>query len=163
MFPWTSISACPAASPCTRLSRARSTTSGSDFHDGFCLPQVRAFRYAYLAFGQDRRGSPRFLGASVSIRAVLSDPAEVSGDHRLWRSPTMAFQVFDLVGPRMYHEAPSLHLRYGPDVALPTLNSCRYLHAPKARFPVGWLSPLPEREFHPLEAPGLAWRTKEPM
>jgi hypothetical protein len=25
---------------------------------------------------------------------------------------------------------------------------------------VGWLSPLPVREFHPLEAPSLAWRAK---
>jgi hypothetical protein len=48
------------------------------------------------------------------------------------------------------------HLRYGPRVALPTLSSCRYLHKPKARFPVGWLFPLPGREFHPLEASGLA-------
>jgi methionine synthase II (cobalamin-independent) len=58
------------------------------------------------------------------------------------------------------HEAQSLHLRYGPSVALPTLNSCRCLHKPKARFPVGWLPPLPVREFHPLEAPSFAWRAE---
>src|SRR5439155_21460285 len=40
------------------------------------------------------------------------------------------------------HEAQSLHLRYGPDVARPTLSPCRYLHAPKARFQVGRLIPL---------------------
>src|SRR5215470_889888 len=40
------------------------------------------------------------------------------------------------------HEAQSLHLRYGPSVALPTLSPCRYLHEPKARFPVGRLIPL---------------------
>src|SRR6185437_7876233 len=40
------------------------------------------------------------------------------------------------------HEARSLHLRYGLSVALPTLSSCRYLHQPKARFPVGRLDPL---------------------
>src|SRR6185295_2400391 len=53
------------------------------------------------------------------------------------------------------HEAQSLHLRYGPPVALPTLSPCRYLHEPKARFPVGRLIPLPGRELHPLEASGL--------
>src|SRR5215471_11184414 len=58
------------------------------------------------------------------------------------------------------HEAQSLHLRYGPSVALPTLSSYRYLHKPKARFPVGWLPPLPVREFHPLETPSFAWRAK---
>lgn len=61
----------------------------------------------------------------------------------------------------MYNEALSLHLRYGLDIALSTLNSCRYLHEPKTRFPVGWLIPFPGREFHPLEAPGLTWRTKK--
>ena len=58
------------------------------------------------------------------------------------------------------HEAQSLHLRYGLSVALPTLSSCRYLHQPKARFPVGRLDPLPVRESHPLEAPSLAWRAE---
>ena len=38
---------------------------------------------------------------------------------------------------------------------VPTLSSCRYLHKPKARFPVGRLFPLPGRESHPLEASGL--------
>src|SRR5205085_5430016 len=44
MFPGTSNSTCLAASPCTRLSRALSTTtSESDFHRRFCLPQVDPF------------------------------------------------------------------------------------------------------------------------
>src|SRR5260221_12209592 len=60
----------------------------------------------------------------------------------------------------MLHEAQSLHLRYGLDIALSTLNSCRYLHEPKTRFPVRRLVPFPGREFHPLEAPGLSWRTE---
>jgi hypothetical protein len=96
-----------------------------------------------------------------SAHAVLSDPAGVSSDHRLLRSPTVAFQVFDPVGLRISHEALSLHLRYGPDIALSTLNPCRYLHDPKTRFPVEWLVPFPGRESHPLKAPGLPWRTKE--
>jgi hypothetical protein len=91
---------------------------------------------------------------------VLLDPAGVSGDHRLLRSPNIAFQIFDPVGLRMCHEAQSLHLRYGLDIALSTLNSCRHLHEPKTRFPVGRLFPFPGRESHPLKAPGLAWRTK---
>src|ERR1700694_2873790 len=49
---------------------------------------------------QDRVGSPRFLDASVSARAVLSGPAGVSRVHRLYRPRTMAFQGFDPVGLR---------------------------------------------------------------
>jgi len=86
---------------------------------------------------------------------VLSDPAGVSNDHRLLRSPTVAFQVFDPVGLRMYHEALSLHLRYGLDIALSTLNSCRYLHEPKTRFPVGRLIPLAGAGIAPAESAGL--------
>src|SRR5262249_48635373 len=47
------------------------------------------------------------------------------------------------------HEAQSLHLRYGPDVARPTLSSCRYLHGPKARFQVERLIPLAWAGFAP--------------
>jgi hypothetical protein len=110
---------------------------------------------------QDGGGSPRCHDASISAHAVLLDPAGVSGDHRLLRSPTVAFQIFDPVGLRMCHEAQSLHLRYGLDIALSTLNSCRYLHEPKTRFPVGRLVPFPGRESHPLKAPGLPWRTEK--
>ena len=112
---------------------------------------------------QDGSGSPRCHDASVSVHAVLLDPAGFSGDHRLYRSPTVAFQIFDPVGIRMCHEAQSLYLRYGLDIALSTLNSCRCLHEPKTRFPVGRLFPFPGRESHPLKAPGLSWRTKEAL
>ena len=50
---------------------------------------------------------------------------------------------------------------YGLDIALSTLNSCRCLHEPKTRFPVGRLFPFPGRESHPLKAPGLPWRTEK--
>ena len=60
----------------------------------------------------------------------------------------------------MCHEAQSLHVCYGLDIALSTLNSCRCLHEPKTRFPVGRLFPFPGRESHPLKAPRLPWRTK---
>jgi hypothetical protein len=73
----------------------------------------------------------------------------------------MAFQVFELVGFRFFiTRLIRLHLRYGPSVALSTLNPCRYLHEPKTRFPVGRLFPFPGRESHPLKAPGLTWRTE---
>ena len=55
----------------------------------------------------------------------------------------------------MCNEAPSLHLRYGLDIALSTLNSCRYLHAPKTRFPVGRLFPLSGTGISPAESAGL--------
>src|SRR5260221_11384068 len=109
---------------------------------------------------QDSGGSPRCHDASISVHAVLLDPAGVSSDHRHFRSPTVAFQIFDPVGLRMLREAQSLHLRYGLDIALSTLNSCRYLHEPKTRFPVRRLVPFPGRELPPLEAPGLSWRTE---
>jgi hypothetical protein len=55
--------------------------------------------------------------------------------------------------------AQSLHFRHGSLVALSTLGQIRYLLQPKTRFPVRRLHLLSGREFHPLEAPGLSWRT----
>lgn len=53
------------------------------------------------AFTQDHNGSPRFHSASISTRAMLSDPAEVSNNlSPYYRLSTIAFQVFDPVGPR---------------------------------------------------------------
>src|ERR1035438_8189038 len=60
---------------------------------------------------------------------------------------------------QILNEADLLHFRYGSRVALSTLSPCRYLHEPKTRFPVRRLHLLSGREFHPLEAPGLSWRT----
>src|SRR6266851_6425917 len=54
------------------------------------------------------------------------------------------------------HEAQSLHLRYGLDSALSTLNSCRHLHEPKTRFPVGWLIPLSGAGVSPAGSAGLS-------
>jgi hypothetical protein len=54
----------------------------------------------------------------------------------------LAFPVFERVGVRSFlTRLVRLHSRYGPRVALSTLHSCRSLHAPKPRFPVGWLAP----------------------
>lgn len=96
---------CPAPSPCTRLSRAPSTIRESDSPCGACLRQGGPFRWhprrsAGRQRSRDRLGYPRFLGASLSARAMLSDPAGVSGSHRPCRLPTLAFQLFDTVGLR---------------------------------------------------------------
>jgi hypothetical protein len=73
MFPWLSLSTCSAASPCARLSRAPSTTSGSDFHDGIGFPVDGPFsRPTRSIADRDRGGSPRFRDSSFSVRAVLS-------------------------------------------------------------------------------------------
>ena len=82
---------------CTRLSRALSTTSESDF----ALQRlpfsgvshiVRHTRSAPSA-DQDRSGSPRSRDdASVSERAVLPDPAAVSGHLAICGVPTGASQ-----------------------------------------------------------------------
>jgi hypothetical protein len=60
---------------------------------------------------------------------------------------------------QILNEADLLHFRYGSLVALSTLSPIRYLLRPKTRFPVRRLHLLSGREFHPLEAPGLSWRT----
>src|SRR5215469_3068078 len=145
MFPWTSNSTCPAASPCTRLSRAPSTPSGSDFHRRVYLPQDLPIRsiYSELLPVQDGGGSPSCLDTSLSAHAVLLDPTGVSSGHRPCgrlllpsRYSTLSASGFPC------HEAQSLHLRYGLGIALSTLSPCCYLHEPKTRFLVEWLVPL---------------------
>ena len=88
--------------------------------------------------GQDGGGSPRCHDASISAHAVLLDPAGVSATIAVFgrlllpsRYSTLSASGF------LSHEAQSLHLRYGLGIALSTLNSCRCLHEPKTRFPVG--------------------------
>ena len=143
MCPWPSSSTCSAASPCARLSRAPSTTGGSDFHDSVGLPMDGPFSRPTRVTTQDRRGSPRFRDSSFSVRAVLSDPAGVSDSLARFGSLLVPSKYSTLSASGLSsHGAPSLHLRYGPDVARPTLNSCRYLHESKARFRVGRLVPL---------------------
>jgi len=73
-----------------------STTSESDFalwrlpFSGIILI-VRHTRSASCA-DQDHSGSPRSLGASLSERAVLTDPAAVSGHLAFCGVPTGASQ-----------------------------------------------------------------------
>jgi hypothetical protein len=113
----------------------------------------------FLGFGQEL--SAAFV-AWDPYQGELAATIRAADMLETW-SPTVAFQIFDPVGIRMCHEAQSLHWRYGLDIAMSTLNSCRYLHEPKTRFPVGRLFPFPGRESHPLKAPGLAWRTDETL
>ena len=160
-----SVFICFAASPCTRLSRAPSTTSESDFalqHLPFSgiIPIVRHTRSALYA-DQDPSGSPRSLAASLAQRAVLPDPAAVSGHLAIFGGPTGAFQPLRYCRPAVEYltRLNRVYFRYGPRVALSTLSPIRYLLRPKTRFPVRRLHLLPGREFHPLEAPGLSWRT----
>jgi len=156
MCPWPSFSTCSASSPCARLSRAPSTIGGSDFHNGVGLPMDGPFsRPTRSLTDQDRHGSPRFHDASFSVRAVLSDPAGVSSSLAFRGSLLVPskFSTLSASGCKS-NEAQSLHLRYGLDVARPTLSPCRYLHEPKVRFQVGRLIPLSRAGVSPA---GSAW------
>jgi|ERR1700730_3493816 hypothetical protein len=139
MFPWLSLSTCSAASPCARLSRAPSTTSGSDFHDGIGFPVDGPFsRPTRSIADRDRGGSPRFRDSSFSVRAVLSDPAGVSGSLGS-RGSLLVPSKFSTLSASGFsnNEAQSLHLRYGLDIARPTLSPCCYLHEPQGSIPGG--------------------------
>jgi hypothetical protein len=74
---------------------------------------------------------------------VLLDPAAVSGNHRLFAIAYYCLPEYRHCRPADDNITRLNHFtsRYSPSVALPTLSSCRYLHKPKARFPVGWLAP----------------------
>ena len=74
---------------------------------------------------------------------MLLDPAAVSGNHRLFAIAYYCLPEYRHCRPADDNITRLNHFtsRYSPSVALPTLSSCRYLHKPKARFPVGWLAP----------------------
>jgi hypothetical protein len=151
MFPWLSLSTCSAASPSTRLSRAPSTTSGSDFHHDIGLLVDGPFGWPTRPIsGQDRGGSPRFRDSSFSVRAVLSDPAGVSGSLASDGNLLVPSKFSTLSASGLSsNEAQSLHLRYGLDIARSTLSPCRCLHEPKTRFLVGRLVPLTRAGISP--------------
>ena len=96
-----------------------------------------------------------------SERAVLTDPAAVSGHLAIFGVPTVAFQPLQRCRPAVKYltRLNRIYFRSGPLVALSTLSPIRYLLRPKTRFPVRRLHLFSGREFHPLEAPGLSWRT----
>ena len=153
MCPWPSSSTCSAASPWARLSRAPSTTSESDFHDSIGLRMDGPFSRPTRFNAQDRRGSPRFRDASMSARAVLSDPAGVS-------DPLASCE--DLLVPSKYstlsasglscHEAQSL-----PCVTARTPLCLRFAHVVTSMSPMldskwGGSFRLPGRELAPAES-----------
>lgn len=91
--------------------------------------------------------SPRISqlpSVSVSTRAVPLDPAGTFTRLANNGEQIMAFQIFDFVGFQIFFtRLNSFTLsHYGPSVALPTLNSCRYLHQSKAQFSVERLTPF---------------------
>jgi len=108
------------------------------------------------AHNQDRSGSPRFRDASFSVRAVLSDPAGVSSPLAFCGSLLVPSKFSTLSASGLCNEAQSLHLRYGLDVALPTLSPCCCLHEPKARFQVRRLVPLAWAGIAPAESARLS-------
>ena len=61
------------------------------------------------------RDLPGSSDASFSARAVRSDPAGISDDHRCCRSSFVAFQVFEPVGFRAFHEAHFASLALRPE------------------------------------------------
>src|SRR6266481_4977183 len=165
MFPWTSNSTCLASSPCTRLSRAPSTTSEVRLPPSHLSPSGLTIRLTYSARFRQTKTAVDLPGAMTL--PFLSMPCSQTPPD----SPATIAFIGRLLLPSRFstlsasgcpcHEARSLHLCYGLDIALSTLNSCRCLHEPKTRFPVGRLFPFPGRESHPLKAPGLPWRTEE--
>ena len=122
-------------------------------------PYGWSFQFAYSACAKTTMDLPGSSMLPFPFVPCSQTPPRSPATIAICRLPTIAFQVFDLVGPRSCNEALSLHLRYGPNVALSTLSTCRYLHAPKTRFLVSWLGSFQGRELHPLKAPGFSWRT----
>lgn len=145
MWPRIRISTCPAASPCTRLSRAPSTTSGSDFHRRICSAMVGPFSRHTRPSRPAAKTTVDLPGSSTLPFPSVPCSSTPPGSPATFapRGCLLVPSKFStLSAPGLSHEAESLHLRYGPDVALSTLRPCRCLHAPKTRFPVGRLIPL---------------------
>jgi len=96
-----------------------------------------SFQLAYSALAKTVAGLP---GSSTLLFPTMPCSSTPPGSPATLpcRLPTVAFQEYEPVGPRIVrsHEAQSLHLRYGLIVALPTLSLLRYRCKPKARFPV---------------------------
>src|SRR5262245_30701255 len=142
MFPYERLLSCSLVSPCTRLSRARSTTKGSDFHRSVCLPMDGPFSWHTRPLPRPRWISQVPLTLPSPRVPCPETPPESPAALAVVGCLLMAFHVFERVGFRSFiTRLVWLHLRYSPRVALSTLSPCRCLHAPKTRFPVGWLSP----------------------
>ena len=161
MWPWPSSSTCSAASPCARLSHAPSTTSGSDFHDSVGLPMDGPFSRPTRFAAQDRRGSPRFRDASMSAVPCSQTPPESPAP-----SPVAgAYWCLPSFRPCRPPDDHVTRLHRFTCVTARTSLCLRLAHVvtsmrPRLDSRWGGSFPLPGRELHPLEAPGLAWRTE---
>src|SRR5262249_54179629 len=162
MCPWPSSSTCSAASPCTRLSRAPSTTSGSDFHDSVGLPMDGPF-------SRPTR--------SIAFKTIVDLPGSVTLPYPpvpCSQTPPESPAPSPLAGA--YWCLPSIRPCRPPGYRLTRLNrfTCvtartslclRLAHVVASMSPrldSRWSGsfPLPGRELHPLEAPGFAWRAE---
>src|SRR5262245_237782 len=162
MCPWPSSSTCSAASPCTRLSRAPSTTSGSDFHDSVGLPMDGPF-------SRPTR--------SIAFKTIVDLPGSVTLPYPpvpCSQTPPESPAPSPLAGaywclPSFRPCRPPVHritrLNRFTCVTARTSLCLRLAHVVTSMSPrldSRWDGsfPLPGRELHPLEAPGLPWRTE---
>ena len=140
---------CFAASPCAQLSCALSTTSESDFHCSVCLSQECSIRPAYSARFPPRAETTVDLSGS-SMLPFPNVPCSLTPP----QSPVTIASCGDLLLPSSQYDSVGLRFtiitwlnRFTCVTArsslVPTLNSCRCLHEPKARFPVGRLVSRP--------------------
>ena len=107
-----------------------------------------------------RRWISQVPDASVSGRAVLLDPAAVSGSHRLLRLPTIAFQNYDSVGLRMTTlrgSIASLLVTACPSLCLRLAHVVTSI-SPRLDSRWGGL-PLAGAGFSPAGSARLSWRT----
>ena len=165
MFPRTSNSTCPAASPCTRLSRAPSTTNGSDFHRRLCVPQDGPFGQHTQSIQQTKTAVD--LPGAMTL-PFLSMPCSQTPPE----SPvTIAFSGHLLLPSRFSTLSASgcvTRLYRFTCVTAWTSLCLRLTHvvtfmSPRLDSRWGGSSPFPGRESHPLKTPGLTWRTEESL
>ena len=110
------------------------------------------------AMHQDHSGSLRFLDASFSARAVRSDPAAVSGRLAHDGDLLLPSSHYDPVGLRFLTFTRLIRFTYVTARASLCLRLTHVVASMSPRPDSRWGGsfPLPVREFHPLEASGLA-------
>jgi hypothetical protein len=113
---------------------------------------------AFSAMHQDHSGSLRFLDASFSARAVRSDPAAVSSHLALDGDLLLPSSHYDPVGLRFLTFTRLIRFTYVTARASLCLRLTHVVTSMSPRLDSRWGGsfPLPGREFHPLEASGLA-------
>src|SRR5215470_7266527 len=118
---------------------------------------VRYTRSA-LSADQDHSGSPRSLGASLSERAVLPDPAAVSGHLAICGVPTGACQPLRYCRPAVKYLTRLNSFTSVTARSSLCLRLVRFVTSRAQDSIPGEVAPplLTGREFHPLETPGLS-------